>query len=99
MKFMFIVKSAQAAAPTPKLLEEMHKLANREIKAGRMLDNGGLMPIAMKKQSSRRSSSCSFTRITCQAGKEPARSARSRREVLRGASFTQQAAVLLILGQ
>jgi hypothetical protein len=24
----------------------MHKLANREIKAGRMLDNGGLMPLA-----------------------------------------------------
>ena len=46
MKFMFIVKSAHAAAPSAKLLEEMHKLANREIKAGRMLDNGGLMPIA-----------------------------------------------------
>jgi hypothetical protein len=50
MKFMFIVKSAHAAAPTPKLLEEMHKLAAREIKAGRMLDNGGLMPIAMGAQ-------------------------------------------------
>jgi hypothetical protein len=50
MKFMFIVKSAHAAAPSPKLLEEMHKLANREIKAGRMLDNGGLMPIAMGAQ-------------------------------------------------
>jgi hypothetical protein len=24
----------------------MHKLADREIKAGRMLDNGGLMPLA-----------------------------------------------------
>jgi hypothetical protein len=47
MKFMFIVKSANAMAPSPKLLEEMHKLANREIKAGRMLDNGGLMPIAL----------------------------------------------------
>jgi len=50
MKFMFIVKSAHAAAPTPKLLEEMHKLADREIKAGRMLDNGGLMPISMGAQ-------------------------------------------------
>jgi hypothetical protein len=50
MKFMFIVKSAHAMAPTPKLLEEMHVLANREIKAGRMLDNGGLMPIAMGAQ-------------------------------------------------
>ena len=50
MKFMFIVKSAHAAAPTPELLEAMHRLANREIKAGRMLDNGGLMPIAMGAQ-------------------------------------------------
>jgi len=50
MKFMFIVKSAHTMAPSPKLLEEMHKLANREIKAGRMLDNGGLMPIAMGSQ-------------------------------------------------
>jgi hypothetical protein len=28
----------------------MHKLADREIKAGRMLDNGGLMPVAMGAQ-------------------------------------------------
>jgi len=46
MRFMFIVKSAHAGPPTPELLEAMHKLANREIKAGRMLDNGGLMPLA-----------------------------------------------------
>jgi hypothetical protein len=46
MRFMFIVKSAHTAPPPPKLLEAMHKLANREIKAGRMLDNGGLMPLA-----------------------------------------------------
>jgi hypothetical protein len=46
MRFMFIVKSSHAAAPTPGLLEAMHKLADREIKAGRMLDNGGLMPLA-----------------------------------------------------
>ena len=50
MKFMFIVKSAQALAPTPALLEAMHKLAAREIKAGRMLDNGGLMPLAQGAQ-------------------------------------------------
>src|SRR6202030_1221646 len=50
MKFMFIVKSAHPMAPPPKLREEMHILANREIKAGRMLDNGGLMPIAMGAQ-------------------------------------------------
>ena len=50
MKFMFIVKSAHAGPPPPKLLEAMHKLADREIKAGRMLDNGGLMPLAMGAQ-------------------------------------------------
>jgi hypothetical protein len=50
MKFMFIVKSAHSMAPSPALLEAMHKLANREIKAGRMLDNGGLMPIAQGAQ-------------------------------------------------
>lgn len=50
MKFMFIVKSAHHSGPSPKLLEEMHKLAKREIEAGRMLDNGGLMPISMGAQ-------------------------------------------------
>ena len=47
MRFMFIVKSAQSGPPTPKLIEAMHKLADREIKAGRMLDNGGLTPLAL----------------------------------------------------
>jgi hypothetical protein len=46
MRFMFIVKSAQNAAPTPELMEAMHKLAQREIAAGRMLDDGGLAPVA-----------------------------------------------------
>jgi hypothetical protein len=46
MRFMYIVSSAHSGPPTPKLLEAMHKLAEREIKAGRMLDNGGLMPLA-----------------------------------------------------
>jgi hypothetical protein len=50
MRFMFIVKSAHHGPPTPKLLEAMHKLADREIKAGRMLDNGGLMPLAIGAQ-------------------------------------------------
>jgi hypothetical protein len=45
MRFMFIVTSAQTMAPTPELLEAMGKLAEREIKSGRMLDNGGLMPL------------------------------------------------------
>jgi hypothetical protein len=46
MRFMFIVTSAHAGRPPPALLEAMHKLADREIKAGRMLDTGGLMPLA-----------------------------------------------------
>ncbi len=47
MRFMFIVKSAHPFGPlTPQFLEAMNKLADREIKAGRLLDNGGLMPLA-----------------------------------------------------
>jgi hypothetical protein len=48
MRFMFIVTSAPAHSgpPTPELMEAMNKLANREIKAGRMIDSGGLMPLA-----------------------------------------------------
>jgi hypothetical protein len=46
MRFMYIVTSAQSGSPTPELLGAMHKLADREIKAGRMIDNGGLMPLA-----------------------------------------------------
>ena len=50
MRFMYIVTSAHNGPPTPELLEAMHKLADRETKAGRMLDNGGLMPVAMGAQ-------------------------------------------------
>jgi hypothetical protein len=50
MKFMFIVKSAHPMGPSPKLLEEMHRLTKREIEAGRLLDNGGLMPISQGAQ-------------------------------------------------
>jgi hypothetical protein len=47
MRFMYIVTSPQPhVGPTPALLEAMGKLADREIKAGRMLDTGGLMPLA-----------------------------------------------------
>ena len=45
MRFMFMVRSAHAAPPPPQFMEAMHKLADREIKAGRMIDNGGLMPL------------------------------------------------------
>ena len=46
MRFMYLVTSAHPRPPTPELMEAMHKLADREIKAGRMLDSGGLMPLA-----------------------------------------------------
>jgi hypothetical protein len=45
MRFMYIVTPAHNGPPTPELMEAMHKLADREIKAGRMLDCGGLMPV------------------------------------------------------
>ena len=50
MRFMFIVNPAHPGPPTPDLMEAVHKLADREIKAGRMLDNGGLTPLAMGAQ-------------------------------------------------
>lgn len=46
MRFMYLVKyHGPPANPPPELLDAIHKLADREIKAGRMLDNGGLMPV------------------------------------------------------
>jgi hypothetical protein len=46
MRFMYIVTSPQPmTGPTPALMEAMGKLADREIRAGRMIDNGGLMPL------------------------------------------------------
>jgi hypothetical protein len=50
MRFMFIVNPAHPGPPTPELMEAVHKLADREIKAGRMLDDGGLVPLAMGAQ-------------------------------------------------
>ena len=46
MRFMSFITSAHSGPPTPELLEAMHKLADREIKSGRMIDSGGLMPLA-----------------------------------------------------
>src|SRR3984893_8987637 len=47
MRFMFIVTHpGPPGNPTRELMEAVHKLADREIKAGRMLDSGGLMPVA-----------------------------------------------------
>ena len=44
MRFMSIVTADadQTTVPTPALLEAMHRLAEREFKAGRMIENGGL---------------------------------------------------------
>ena len=51
MRFMSIVTSSHPAAQPPaEMMEAMNKLADREIKAGRMLDTGGLMPLAMGAQ-------------------------------------------------
>ena len=47
MRYMFIVKSSHSTEPPPELMEAMHKMAQREIQAGRMLDDGGLVPPAM----------------------------------------------------
>lgn len=46
MRFMYFVTPARPGPPTPELLEATHKLAEREIKAGRMIDSGGLTPLA-----------------------------------------------------
>lgn len=44
MKFMFLVRTPKDAAPTPALMEAMHKLAQEEVAAGRLVADGGLMP-------------------------------------------------------
>jgi hypothetical protein len=46
MRFMFLVKPAHVGPPTPELMAAVKRLADREIKAGRLLDTGGLMPLA-----------------------------------------------------
>ena len=45
MRFMYIVTSPHRTPPTPAFMEAVGKLADREIKAGRMIDMGGLMPL------------------------------------------------------
>lgn len=47
MRYMSFVISGSQTPPTPELMEAMGKLAEREIKAGRLIDMGGLMPIEM----------------------------------------------------
>src|SRR5712675_3317323 len=46
MRFMYIITSAQTMkGPTPALMEAVAKISEREIKAGRLIENGGLMPL------------------------------------------------------
>jgi hypothetical protein len=46
MRFMYIVTSSQPmTGPAPALMEAVARISEREIKAGRMIDNGGLMPL------------------------------------------------------
>ena len=44
MRFMFIIKSETEAMPTPQMIEAMHAMAKEEVAAGRMIQDGGLMP-------------------------------------------------------
>jgi hypothetical protein len=44
MRFMYIVTPVHTLPPTPELMDAVHTLAEREIKAGRMLDSGALTP-------------------------------------------------------
>ena len=47
MRFMYIVTSPKGhMGPNPGLLQAITKIRDREIKAGRMVDDGGLMPVA-----------------------------------------------------
>ncbi|MGV1789449.1 hypothetical protein GR212_10115 [Rhizobium lusitanum] len=46
MRFMSIVLAKDFMLPTPELAEAIHKIADREIKAGRMIDTAGLLPLA-----------------------------------------------------
>ena len=44
MRFMYIV-TGQMQPPSPALMEAIGRISEREIKAGRMIDNGGLTPM------------------------------------------------------
>jgi hypothetical protein len=48
MRYMYLVSCVQNLGPPPrKLMEELHKMAIRERQAGRMITDGGLMPLDM----------------------------------------------------
>jgi hypothetical protein len=48
MRYMFLVSAVEDGKPPPqRLMEEMDKLAKRELAAGRMISQGGLLPTLM----------------------------------------------------
>jgi hypothetical protein len=48
MRFMMLVKSAENSGPPPKeLMDAIAKLAEEAVKAGTMVESGGLAPTAM----------------------------------------------------
>jgi hypothetical protein len=47
MRFVYLVKSASSGPPPQRLMEELDKLAAREMKAGTVVDMGGLLPLAI----------------------------------------------------
>lgn len=46
MRLMCFVQSDRSVPPTPELGAAVGKLAEREMKAGRLIDSGGLLPLA-----------------------------------------------------
>lgn len=44
MRFMYVLVAQKPMLPNPALKEAIGKMAEREVKAGRMLDTGALMP-------------------------------------------------------
>lgn len=46
MRFMSFVTSNHPGPPTPELMEAMGQLIEREMKAGRLVDTGGLTPLS-----------------------------------------------------
>ena len=85
MRFMYIVTSPQPMrGPTPALMEAMHKLADREIKAGRMMDSGGLMPVSMGAQVQNRRRQAQRRRRTIRGGQGIDRRLRDLRAARQG---------------
>ena len=48
MRYLSFVITNSQTPPTPELMDAMGKLIERETKAGRLIDTGGLMPMATR---------------------------------------------------